>query len=164
MNIINLINHFLRFLNFVRGRCRIICAIRTGRVVALGSRQVNDGISGFLRFQSGVWGRTACHRIKFGAVNQVLEVLPRIEQDVHRFDVLGGKLFERGCSNAAERETECSKLPEHNFIPAQELFDQTLAGIGQDTFHRATAVNAVMVGNVTGEPVNLQISFTWAFA
>ena len=117
----------------------------------LGCSQVHGSFPGFLRFQRGHLCGTTGHGVELGAVYQVLEVHARSEQDVHRFDVLGRELFDAFRPLAADGNAEGSQFAQLDFVAVEQLLDQALTHVGDDSLDRASRIHAIVVGDVLGK-------------
>ena len=61
----------------------------------LGLRQIDGALASLLCLEGSCLSNTTSHELKLRLVNQVLKVHARIEVDVHRLDVVLGKLLYR---------------------------------------------------------------------
>lgn len=95
----------------------------------LGLRQIDGALASLLCLEGSCLSNTTSHELKLRLVNQVLKVHARIEVDVHRLDVVLGKLLYRLRSLATQRDAEYTKRAQLNLVAIEQLLYQAVAHI-----------------------------------
>lgn len=88
-------------------RLLVLVATVVRRVVLLfRSLQIHTRLVGFHSLDGSSLNSTACHEVEFSLGTKVLKVFARIKEDVHLFNIILGKLFQRSSWFTSDGDTE----------------------------------------------------------